>query len=198
MVDVPPQEPALRAIRDHLLARRRSYALVGGLALAARAEPRFTRDVDLAVGVADEADAEGLVWELRRLGYRPIATVAHETLKRLATVRLGSPEGPVVDLLFASSGIEPEVIARATPVDVMEVGSVLVTRAEELLSMKVLSMSKRRRQDRVDALSLLEMADVDLHAVRQNLALIAERGFHRDQDLLAKLQGLLDEIAEED
>ena len=42
------------------------------------------------------------------------------------------------------------------------------------------------------------MADVDLHVVRQNLALIAERGFHRDQDLQAKLQGLLDEIADVD
>ena len=197
MADVPPPEPALRAICERLVQSGRSYALVGGLALAVRAEPRFTRDVDLAVGVTSDIDAEELVFDLRQRGYRPIATVEHDVAKRLATVRLGAPEGTVVDLMFASCGIEPEVIARATAVSVPDVGPVLVTRAEELLSMKVLSMTKRRRQDRVDALSLLEIASVDLDAVYRNLALITERGFHRDQDLNAKLQGLLDELAEE-
>jgi hypothetical protein len=181
-----------------LLTRGRAHALVGGLALAARGEPRFTRDVDLAVGVTDDTDAEALVFELRQAGYRPIATVEHETAKRLATVRMGSPEGPIVDLLFASSGIEPEVIARATTLDVPDVGPVRVTRAEELLSLKILSMTKRRRQDRVDALKLLEVAKIDLSDVRQNLALITKRGFHRDQDLEAKLRSLLDELDAED
>ncbi len=90
------------------------------------------------------------------------------------------------------------MIARATVLDVPEVGPVRVTRAEELLSLKVLSMTKRRRQDRVDALKLLEVATIDLSEVRQNLTLITEREFHRDQDLAAKLQSLLDELDAQD
>ena len=34
------------------------FAVVGGLAVSARTEPRFTRDVDVAVAVANEAAAE--------------------------------------------------------------------------------------------------------------------------------------------
>ncbi len=34
------------------------WALIGGLAVAVRAEPRFTRDVDLAVAVADDRELE--------------------------------------------------------------------------------------------------------------------------------------------
>ena len=41
------------------------WALVGGLAVSARAEPRFTRDVDLAVAVEGDPEAESLVRELR-------------------------------------------------------------------------------------------------------------------------------------
>lgn len=64
-----------------------SFALVGGLAVSIRAEVRFTRDVDLAVVVDDDADAEALVRELSTAGYRPLAMVEHEIMKRLSTVR---------------------------------------------------------------------------------------------------------------
>jgi hypothetical protein len=39
----------------------RRWALVGGFAVFARADPRFTRDIDVTVAVADDADGEGLV-----------------------------------------------------------------------------------------------------------------------------------------
>ena len=41
--------------------------LVGGLAVSARCEPRFTRDIDIAVALADDAQAEKLVRALRAL-----------------------------------------------------------------------------------------------------------------------------------
>jgi hypothetical protein len=37
------------------------FALIGGLAVSARVEPRFTRDLDFAVAVEGDADAEALV-----------------------------------------------------------------------------------------------------------------------------------------
>ena len=69
------------------------WALVGGLAVSIRAEPRFTRDVDVAVSVADDATAEGLVRDLRAQGYRLDATLEQAALGRLATVRLVAAGG---------------------------------------------------------------------------------------------------------
>jgi hypothetical protein len=191
MPELSAPERALARIVSSLRARRRAFALVGGLAVSLRAEVRFTRDVDLAVAVADDADAESLVRELGDDGFRPIASVEHDTAQRLSTVRLSSPDGVVIDLLFASSGIETEIVARALEVVVPQIGGLPVARAEELLAMKVLSMRDARLQDRLDALHLLRLADPDLDVVRANLTLIEARRFHRDQDLHRKLAELL-------
>ena len=92
------------------------WALVGGLALAAHVEARTTRDLDVAVSVADDREAEHLVKELRARGYTEHTLVEQEKTGRLVTVRFAAPgepvDGLVVDLLFASSGIEPEIVAK--------------------------------------------------------------------------------------
>jgi Nucleotidyl transferase AbiEii toxin, Type IV TA system len=188
----PTIEVALEDITRHLRRLKRPFALVGGLAVSQRAEPRFTRDVDLAIVAARDADVEWLVQELRLVGYAPVTVVEHIDRKRLSTVRLASRSGIVVDLIAATSGIEDDVVARATPVVVGDLGELPVARAEELLAMKVLSMSDRRPQDRIDAVSLVLVNEaLDLDDVRANLATITARGFNRDQDLLAKLEALL-------
>lgn len=51
-------EAALRAIAAELDRQQVRRALVGGLAVTARAEPRTTRDFDVAVSVADDAASE--------------------------------------------------------------------------------------------------------------------------------------------
>ncbi|MFS8068356.1 MAG: nucleotidyl transferase AbiEii/AbiGii toxin family protein [Byssovorax sp.] len=195
MPDAGP-EAVLAEIAGHLARLGRPFALVGGLAVSLRAEVRFTRDVDLAIAATDDADVEQLVHTLQGVGYFPVATVEHLERHRLSTVRLASPAGVVVDLLAASSGIEAEVVARATPIDFGEIGEIPVARVEELLAMKVLSMTERRLQDRIDAVNLVLLnEDLDLDVVRENLAEITRRGFHRDQDLLAKLAAILEDAA---
>jgi hypothetical protein len=188
----PAPELALRGVCAALQSLGRSFALVGGLAVSVRAEVRFTRDVDLAVRVVDDADAKALVYALSTVGYTPLASIEHETRQRLATVRLLSPHGVKVDLLFASCGIEDEIVARASIVDMGGPGRVPVAAPEELMAMKVLSMTDVRLQDRLDAQRLLEFApELDLALVRQHLERITQRGFHRDQDLTAKLEAVL-------
>jgi hypothetical protein len=189
-------ETAIGDIVRHLRRLGWPFALVGGVAVSLRAEARFTRDVDLAVAAADDADMERLVYDLQSAGYTPVAVVEHRQAQRLSTVRLASPSGIVVDLLAASSGIEAEAVARATAVAFGDLGDLPVARAEELLAMKILSMSDRRPQDRIDATSLLLVNEaIDLGAVRANLDAITARGFHRDQDLLTKLSELLASVA---
>jgi hypothetical protein len=186
-------ERVLAAAARDIAAEGKYFALVGGLAVSVRAEVRFTRDVDLAVAVEDDAEAESLVYALKSRGYAAVASVEHEVQSRLATIRLRSPEGVKVDLLFARSGIEGETVARATTVALPSVGSVPIARAEELLSLKVLSMTEERLQDRIDARNLLRVnVELDLDCVRDNLRLIAHRGYARSQDLAAKLRTLLD------
>jgi hypothetical protein len=194
MID-PEPAVALRDAASALTRLGKRFAVVGGFGVSLRAEVRFTRDVDLAVDVRDDEDAESLVRELRARGYVVIALVEHEEARRLATVRLRSPSHVTVDLLTASSGIEHEIIARATPVSVEGIGPLPVASAEELLAIKVLSMDARRLQDHIDARKLLEAnPDLDLDRVRDDLRLIEERGYHRAQDLRAKLQQVLEEV----
>ena len=109
-------ESALHRIAADLDRSHVNFALVGGLAVSVRTEPRFTRDADFAVAVASDAEAEALIRRLRAGGYEVAAIVEQDAVGRLATARLtvsGEVEGPVADLLFASSGIEREIVASA-------------------------------------------------------------------------------------
>ena len=192
-----PVIATLRAGMDLLARSGHGAALVGGLAVSARAEPRFTRDVDLAVAVVNDAQAEALVGEFRGHGYQVVALVEQEATKRLATVRLGPPgvmsEGVVLDLLFASSGIEPEVTKEAEPIELVEGLTVPVARLGHLVALKLLSRDDRQRpQDLADLRMLLTRATpTDLTLAREALATITQRGFHRGRELLADLEALL-------
>ena len=167
---------------------RRPHALVGGLAVSARAEPRFTRDVDLAALVEDDRDAEGLIFELRGRGFEVLASIEQEAVGRLATVRLmfsgeTAAHGVLLDLLFASSGIEPEVVAAAEPLEVLPGLTLPVARTGHLIAMKLLSESERRLQDRTDLAALLTVAGpADVELARAAVRLVESRGFHRGRD----------------
>ena len=173
-----------------------SFALIGGLAVSARTEPRFTRDADLAVAVANDARAEALVHTLRTLDYRIESVVEQKAVGRLATVRLvrgPAPRAPVVDLLFASSGIETEVVTEAEVLELLPRLSMRVATTGHLIALKVLSRDDViRPQDLVDLRALLRVAtEGELDRARRALALIAARGFHRGRNLIANLNGLL-------
>jgi hypothetical protein len=190
--DAPEQALAdiVRRLRQHGVG----FALVGGLGVSVRAEVRFTRDVDVAIATPDDASLEALVRDLCTHGYETVALVEHEARGRLAAVRLQSAGGVAIDLIAASCGIEPQLVARATSVDFPGVGPIPVAVAEDLLVMKILAVTDRRLQDRLDAVSLvLSNPDLDLGAVRDALRLVTERGYDRGQDLLAKLAAVLAE-----
>ena len=189
-------EAALRQIHSDLTDARVSFALVGGLGVSARTEPRFTRDADLAVALASDAEAEALIHRLRACGYGIEALVEQEAVGRLATVRLTRSSGlqtPVVDLLFASSGIEPEVVAEADPMELLPNLTIAVARTGHLIALKVLSRDDLRRpQDLVDLRALLRVASSEeVERARASLALIAARGYHRGRDLTSEMQVLL-------
>lgn len=170
----------------------RRLALVGGLAVSARTEPRFTRDVDLVVAVADDAEAETVVRDAQHLGYLVEATVEQVGTGRLATVRLRrSPTEPIVDLLFASSGIEAEIAAAATRILVLG-QPVPVATVGHLIAMKLLSRDTRQRpRDDDDLAALARIADdVTWAQTADAIDSITARGFARRRDLRAALAEL--------
>lgn len=188
-------EAALVDIAQRLERRRVDFALVGGLAVSIRAEVRFTRDVDLAIRVASDSELEALTRSLSADGFTLAAVVEQDEQKRVAIARLRAPSGIVIDLLAASSGIEPEIVDAATTTEALE--GIRIAKAEHLLAMKVLSMRGARLQDRIDARNLIEMAGPALDEVRLLLALIEERGFARGQALGAKLDRFLASLSED-
>lgn len=189
-------EAALRRIHTDLTEAQVSFALVGGLAVSARTEPRFTRDADLAVALANDAEAEALVHSLRARDYGIEAVVEQEAVGRLATVRLTLShvaQAPVIDLLFASSGIEPEIVADAEPLDLLPSLRIGVARTGHLIALKILSRDDvTRPQDLVDLRALLRIAaDAELVRARQALTLIAARGYDRGRDLMTEMTSVV-------
>jgi predicted nucleotidyltransferase len=189
-------ESALRTIAGDLTRARVPFALVGGLAVSVRTEPRFTRDADLAVALAGDAAAEALIRRLRARDYTVEAVVEQEAVGRLATVRLtrsGEPHAPVVDLLFASSGIEQEVVVAAEAIDLLPQLTLKVALTGHLIALKVLSRDDETRpQDLVDLRALLRVAsDEELARARESLALISARGYHRGRDLASEMHRLV-------
>jgi hypothetical protein len=180
-------EQTLTRLAADLDATGVQWAIVGGLAVSARSQPRTTRDIDVAVAAGTDSEAERAILALRRLGYQDAGEVIEQDVTgRLATMRMVSPgddDPGVVDLIFASTGIEPEIVAAASSIEILPGVTVRVASLGHLLAMKVLA---GRAQDVADFASLFNHASAtDLEAARQALRLVTNRGTHREKDLLA-------------
>ncbi len=183
----------LHQIRDALDDLSLPWALVGGLAVSARAFPRFTADVDVVVAVADDSEAEELVFALRNTGFVLRELVEQHAVHRLATARLTcrASSGTFVDLLFASSGIEADIAEAAEPLEILPGLIVPVAQAGHLLSMKLLSRDIGRPHDQADVISLIAiMDDVQWDIAADAASTIENRGFQRGRDLRADVAHL--------
>jgi predicted nucleotidyltransferase len=172
------------------------FALVGGLAISVRVEPRFTRDIDIAVGVEDDTAAEALVTSLVAAGYTLDLSLEQRALNRLAAVRLTppdvSPDGIVIDLLFASCGIEGEICAAAELIELAPQLQLPVATTGHLLVMKVLARSQDRPQDGVDVQGLLRtLTDDERGRARDAADAIERQGANRGKALRLEIDALL-------
>lgn len=126
-----------------------------------------------------------------------LAVVEQQATGRLATARLLPPgedaTGVVVDLLFASCGIEPEIVRDAERLDLTESIVLPVARAGHLVVMKLLARDDRHRPNDADDLRSLAavLDDAERSAAREAALLVQQRGFHRGRDLPALLEALL-------
>lgn len=180
---------AAAALQD----RRVPWALVGGLAVSVRVEPRFTRDIDLAVAVPDDEAAEALIAAFQAVDFSLALSLEQQAVDRLAAVRLQPadepPEGIVVDLLFVSTGIEAEICRDAEPLELVPGLTVPVARAGHLAAMKLLALAPDRPHDAVDLRALIDRLSPQEHErLRRAVAEIERRGTHRGKSLRQDLE----------
>lgn len=170
------------------------FALIGGLGVSVRTEPHFTRDVDFAVTVADDGEAERHVSSFVNAGFRIDEVVEQTATGRLAMVRLdpSDPSGAILDLLFASSGIETEIVDRADHLEVLPGISASVAQAGDLIALKLLSRNDDTRPQDAGDLRLLAAAarTADWELAASACETITARGFNPGRDLLDLLAEL--------
>jgi hypothetical protein len=136
------------------------YSVVGGIALAFHAQPRFTRDIDILAKPAD-LDAYERIFE--ELGYFRTSqpwtfAKTNITLHRFGKPSIEDPEELImVDLLIGNESVHEEIIKRSL-FDQSSVGNVMLATKDDLIWMKKLRGS---RQDEADIEKLEERSVED-------------------------------------
>ena len=178
-------------ILDELRREGVSGCLVGGLAVSARCDPRFTRDIDVAIAIEDDARAEALVQKLGTVGFRAGAVVEQEAVGRLAMIRLFDDDDTTIDMLTASSGIEAEVVADAESLEVVRGVVIPVARVGHLIALKLLSVAPGRETDTLDLRHLAAVANsAEWDRAADAVEKITARGYSRGRDLGSDLRSL--------
>ncbi|MCB9740758.1 MAG: nucleotidyl transferase AbiEii/AbiGii toxin family protein [Deltaproteobacteria bacterium] len=159
---------ALGALGRDLQSCGVPHALVGGLAVSVRTEPRFTRDIDVVAAVAAE-EIDRLGRHLVERGHRIESILADASGALVAGLRLRG-HGVREDVLLACSGLEAETCASAEPIEVLPGVVVPVATTPHLLVLELIAIAERSRtQDRADVEALIDAATDDERAAVEAL-----------------------------
>lgn len=160
---------SLTQIRDSLKELGVKFALIGGFAVSAQTQPRFTRDIDIVIVVRDDSEAESILHSLQTKRFLLGDVLEQTYTKRLAGVRLhrqGVRHVPI-DLIFALSGVESEIVAGSQNLEVLPDVMLPVARLGHLIVLKLLSQGEDRLQDGVDLQNLAQdCSPTELEAAR--------------------------------
>lgn len=146
-----PLQQTLIDAAEFLDAEQIPYALIGGMAVSLRSQPRMTADVDMVIR-ADVPRALELITVLARSRFEPLFAGVTDVVQRAFILPLRHREtGVKVDLALGLSGFELQTVERADRLQVAG-GAIAVATPEDLLVMKVLA---GRPQDDQDVQGLL-------------------------------------------
>ena len=130
------------------------YALIGGHAVNAWLEPRFTSDVDITVE-AGVAEMNRLRQALASAGYAVEDQHGSELASGPDFVRIVSQDGEVVlELQAAKTALQEEVLSRAQ----RDGRGLRIATPEDLIVLKLIA---NRRKDQVDLLGLCALEGLD-------------------------------------
>ncbi len=136
-----------KRLMKELENKRVRYALVGGVAMAFYAEPRFTRDIDLLVDTDDFDQVKGI---LEKDGYFESASpwtfsnVAIELHRFLKVVN--EEDEMLIDILVAGDEEIRKVIRNAVEAE-SEEGKVMLANKKDLIWLKKTRDSKQDQAD---------------------------------------------------
>ncbi len=124
-----------------------SYALVGGVAMAFYADPRFTQDIDLLVESEDFEKTKGI---LENEGYFEAAepwTFRNVAIELHRFLKVAAPEDEMmIDILIAKDDEVKRIIQDALEAD-SEEGRVMVANKKDLIWLKRTRDSKQDQAD---------------------------------------------------
>lgn len=141
-----PLQITLADVVEFLSSNRVAYALIGGLAVSLRGQPRVTMDVDIVVAVEMERALE-LISSLQSSKFRPLFDDVGEVVARSFILPLRHRTTNVkVDLSIGLSGFERQAVARAEVRQLAGI-AVRVATTEDLMIMKVLAGRPQDDQD---------------------------------------------------
>jgi predicted nucleotidyltransferase len=183
----------LRRVTSDLHQSGVNWCLVGGLATSVYVEPRTTKDIDVALSVSGEEQANSLKNFLLARGYTNPQLLMHVSPTRRMGWRVFIPSSHEacvpLDILVLACGIEREIVAHAITIEILPGLSLPVASLAHLAAMKVLSQnSSDRLQDRVDLFALLKRATTSERSIIERaLADMSKLEIANGRDLVAEL-----------
>jgi hypothetical protein len=129
-----------------------TWAVMGGCARNAYAEPRATRDVDFVVE-ADRAGFPVLERALAKIGFERATTVAEPGDEVPDLVLYRDAAGRRIDILFAHTAFERSALSRRTTLSPLLGPKAYVVSPEDLVVYKLIA---DRPQDRADIVAVVE------------------------------------------
>jgi len=183
----------LRRVTNDLHQSGVGWCLVGGLGTSVYVEPRTTKDIDVVISVSGDEQAERLKDLLLSRGYTNPQVLMHTNPTRRMGWRVFIPpsrEASIpLDILATACGVEKDVVACATTIEILPGLSLPVASLGHLIAMKVLSQNRfDRLQDRVDIMALLRSAtEQDRSNAEVALRAISKLELAGGRDLVAEL-----------
>ncbi len=134
-------------IVQHLQADRIEYVLIGGVAVAFHAEPRFTKDIDLLI---QERELGRVGEVLKSEGYLKLSdpwTFRNSKLTLHRFIKIDDMDEMIVDVLVAGDDRHLEIIANALEAESKGTGVVRVASKDDLIWLKRQRNSKKDQAD---------------------------------------------------
>lgn len=174
---------ALETTTEFLVGQEINYALIGGLAVSVRGEPRATLDVD-AVLDCDVDRALALLGALRSSPLKPYFDGVEEVVRTGLLLPLEHIEtGIRIDLSIGMSGFDKQVVANASRTS-LGGREIMVASSEYLVVMKQLA-GRPRDLDDIEGILIRQGGNFDWGLT---LRIAAELSAAVDDDLVRPLQ----------
>jgi hypothetical protein len=145
------------------------YMLFGGQAVIIHGEPRFTRDIDITLGL-DPNDCEKFLPLLPKMQLKSLIANPIDLLKETFVLPVQDENSDIrVDFVFALSEFEKLALKRAIKIEIRNT-SINVISAEDLVITKIIA-GRGRDLDDVKNILLTQKSNLDEELIRKYLKL---------------------------